>query len=752
MKNLSELKKYLQYWYVFLLTVGLSLTAAYFYLQTTPAKYRVSSTLLIEDDPKGDGMFKGTAFSDLEMFKSNKTVESEMEVLRSRDLLKKVLHDLPLHTSYFVKRQFKTLELYGDNLPVNISIDTLSTPTFSRNFSIEILDRYSFAWTDNDKTTIYDFGDMITTPAYRITVQRGPAFRKEVGNIIAIKFNNVDRMAESYSKSRLSILPIAKDANTIVLSLVDAVPERAVDILTRLIQTYNTENIYNKSQMARNTIKFIDERLDYLSTDLSSVEKDVEDYKQVNQIVDVNADAQMNMQSSGIYEQQLAESRVQLEIIRSLETYLRKADNNSALVPSTLGIKDATLEGLTMKYNELQLEKQRLLRSARPNNPLIVNLNEQLLSLKLNMQENLKNVKRGLLHQVNNLSAKSSQFESRIREVPAIERGLLERNREQGVKLSLYHYLLQKREETALYMSSTIPTSQVIDRPAAASIPESPKGDLIYLCSFLFGLILPAGVIYCKHLLNTKVQEAGDLKFIKEANVLGELANKGKQGTVVVQKESRTTISELFRYIRNNLSMMDHDGRNQVLLITSSMKGEGKTFFSINLGVTLSLVNKKVVLLEFDLRKPDLLKGINLNSKQGITDYLRKDLVLNELIHPSGLSPNLYAIGCGTLPEDPAELLLNPKLRLMFERLRQQFDYVIVDTSPVGQVADAFSLAPFTDASIYLVRYNFTNKMQLHILEDIYENKKLKKPLVVFNDARRNKNAYTYGYGSEYGY
>lgn len=746
MMTLKDLMKYINYWYVFLLTIGISMVFAFLYLRVTPPVYKISSTLLIQDDIKGDGMLKGTAFSDLNMFQTTKTVDNEMEVLRSRDLLYKVLKGLSLETSYSKEVAFKTIELYGEELPIKVIITKLSNLAYIQPLSVKILDDKRFILKDKEKHTIYKFNQQITNRNYIIKVIKGPAFTV-VPQPISLKFNNISRMAELYNVSKLSIVPIIKDANTITISLLDAVPQRGIDILSKLIETYNYENVNNKNLIARNTIAFIDNRLKYLAQDLSSVEQNVENYKQQNKVTNISADAQMNLNNSESYNQQLTASNLQLNIINSLESYLRQSDSDLGLVPSTLGLKDPTLEALTERYNNLQLERQRLLRTAKASNPLIVDLNGQLANLKLSMQENLNNIKRGLTLERNKLRSKYGEFESRIRDVPAIERGLLERNREQNVKLSLYHYLLQKREETALSLTATIPTSQIIDKPAYNSIPEEPNGTLIYLCSFILGIILPAGVIYGRDKLNPKVHDATDLEFIDGARVLGELSNKGKLGSVVVQKGSRTTISELFRYIRSNLNYMNSSIQNQVLLVTSSIKGEGKTFFSINLGLTLSLTDKKVVVLEFDLRKPDLLNNIKIKSPVGISDYLdTEDLLLDDIIQASELSSNMYVIGCGTQPENPSELLMSPKLATLFDELRKRFDYVIVDTSPVGQVADAFSLAKYCDSSIYLVRYNFTNKFQLRILKDIYENKKFNNPLVVFNDAKdENKN--TYGYG-----
>jgi tyrosine-protein kinase Etk/Wzc len=746
---LDMFSNYLKYWYIFLACIALSLAIAYFYLKTTTPAYTISSTLFIEVDKKGVGAMQGTAFSDLDMFKTTITVDNEIEALRSRGLLEKVLSDLSMGTSYFVEGSFKRSELYGSELPFRVQVIKVNPEGYQKELNIKILNNSRFDLSDGDNIKTYRFNDTIKTPQYSIKVMKGPAFSADF-EPVAIQFKNLNKLAEQYSKVKLDISPISKESNTIVLSMVDAIPERGVDLLTRLIQNYNLENINHKNQLALNTIQFIDNRLKYLGGDLSSVGQDVEKYKQENMVTDVGSDAQQNLQLAGQYSQQLNTITVQKSVVESLEKYVNSRGSQFELVPSTIGLSDPTLNDLTGKYNNLQIERQRLLRTAQPDNPIILNINEQLSGLKNNISENLKNIKRGLSITQNNLSSNTAKFESRIRTAPTIERGLTERNREQGVKEGLYNYLLQKREETALSLSATLPTSRVVDAPAADSNPVSPKISFIYMCAFLLGLALPASGIFIKDMLNTKVQNVEDIEQISGALILGELSHKDDKESLVINKSSRTTISELFRYIRTNLNYMTDNKANKVMLITSSMKGEGKTFFSLNLGATLALVDKKVVLLEFDLRKPDLLKGLKLNQGLGLTDYLDSDAVLENIIMPSNYQSNLWVIGCGPIPENPAELLMSPKMPELFEQLREQFDYIIIDTSPVGQVADAFSLAPYADASIYLVRYNYTDKAQLNILKDIFENNKLNNPMVVLNDAK-GESSKGYGYGG-YGY
>ena len=749
-KILEIVSGYAKYWYWFVASVVICSAIAFIYLKKQTATYKVSSTLLIQEDKKGEGALQGTAFSDLNMFQKTVTVDNEMAALRSRELLEKVFKKLSLQTSYYVDGTFKRSELYGEDLPIKVEVEKVANEALANELIFKVIDNNKFQISYGEESKTFDFGKRIMGSDYTIKVSKGPAFSTNSDPVI-VTFRNLTKMAEVYSNAMLDVAPISKESNTVTLSLIDNVPQRGVDILNKLIETYNKENIENKNKLALNTIEFIDNRLKYLGSDLTSAGQDVEIYKQQNGVADVDAQAKASMDQVGEYQKQLSNIQIQKNVVESLQSYVNNNDSQFDLVPSTLGITDATLAGLTQKYNDLQMERQRLLRTAEPSNPLVVSINEQLGGLKSSIRENLRNINKSLNIASNNLRSNSNQSQSQIRSAPSIQRGLSERTRQSGVKEGLYDYLLQKREETALSLSATIPTSRVIDTPAAESTPVSPKTSFIYLIAFVLGCVVPASGIYAKDMLNTKVTDLGDVEGIDGAMILGELSHKENQDTLVVRRSSRTTISELFRYIRTNLNYMTENSENKVILITSSMKGEGKTFFSLNLGATLSLTDKKVVLLEFDLRKPDLLLGMKMqSSSKGITNFINGEANIDEIIRPSAFQENLFVVGCGTMPEDPAELLMSDKVSELFTELKKRFDYVIIDTSPVGQVADAFSLAPFADSSIYLVRYNYTDKVQLNILKDIFDNGKLNNPMVVLNDSKGDSFK-GYGYGG-YGY
>ncbi len=742
---------YANRWYVFLISLIICVAIMWLYLDYVTPQYRITSTLQIPDDKKGDGILKATAFSDLNMFQETKTVDNEMEILRSKDLIYSVLKKLNLGASYFYKTgEFKTKELYGEELPVKIDIIKLNKNTYLKELELENINDSTFELHDGLVQERYNYGQEVKHGDYAFKVTKGPAFLSGP-RLVTVKFNNLTAMAAAYSAGRLMVTPVIKESNTIILTLNDPVPARGVDILANIISVYNAENVQKKNTIAVNTILFIENRLKSMEQDLSYTEGDIETYKKQNSAEDASSGAQINLTKSAEYSQLLGESNAQLGIVNSIETYLDNSNNQFNAVPSSMGLTDPVLNNLITRFNDLQLERNRMLRSANLSNPLVQNLSDQIATLRVNIRENLGNIKKGFTIQHNLLAQNYARYDSRIRAVPSLERGLLQRGREQGVKTALYQYLLQKREETALSLSATIPSAQIVDKPSFDPAPSYPKKQLMYLCSSIFGLLIPGLFIFTRQHLNIKVKTTAVLKEITGARILGELTHNAVKGQIAVQYGSKSMISELFRYIRTNLDALNQDSHNKVMLVTSCMQGEGKTFVSINLGLTLALLNKKVLLVEFDLRKPDLLKKMGLTQKTGIADFLQGDVDdLEDSIQPYAKSDSLYVLGCGSLPKNPAELLMSPRVDELFDRLKDQFDYIIIDTSPVGRVADAFSLARHADLSIYLVRYNYTNVGQLEILRDIYENEKLKNPMVIFNDAKK-ENRPAYGYGG-YGY
>jgi capsular exopolysaccharide synthesis family protein len=388
-----------------------------------------------------------------------------------------------------------------------------------------------------------------------------------------------------------------------------------------------------------------------------------------------------------------------------------------------------------------------MLRTALPSNPLVQDLNDQLATIHLSILENLHTIKQGLSITRKNMQSTSGRFKSQISKVPTIERELLEINRQQGTKENLYLYLLEKREQAALALEATVSKSRTLDPALIDDNPVSPKKPLTYLFALVLGLGIPFSFVYVKNALNNKIQTKRDVQRLTRTPILGEICRNNTGASLVITKDSTTPLAELFRLIRSNLYFATAGTENKVLLVTSTMSGEGKTFFSINLGASLALIGKSVVVLELDLRRPTMAKQLGIKPGLGITNYLigMEKYSMEDIIKQHKTVRGLFIALSGSIPPNPSELMTSKNLSSFIKELRDRFDYVIIDTPPIGKVADAFSLNAAADCTIYLMRYNYTTKTQVDLIDDIYINKKLPHPMIVINDS---KEVSGYGYKS----
>lgn len=737
--------KYLRYWYLFVAGIVLAYVAATLHIlyNTTP-QYATSSTVMIKPTGNETLTFGG-------MGGGNNQIGNEVIILKSRHLMHRVLSELGLNTKYYIEGRFKNEEVYKDDLPISLVVSRLDSAGFGKSLKIRFNDNNNFSLVETNSNgeetvTEHKFGQEINKNYAAFTILSNSSNVKASNDII-FKFQDIGSLADHYSGS-IKVSVEEKAPNVLNLGLTDPVPQRSVLILDKLVEVYNKEAIEDKNQVQLSTINFLDERIQLLSMELTEVEKDVEQYKQQHNLTDVEANASMYLSSATEYNKELENLEVNISILNSLEQYLNTKDNQ--LVPSSLNIPDPTLNGLLGKFNELQLERQRMLRTIQPSSSLIQNIDDQLLNLRENIKENLRNIKNGMIITRNNLRASTTQYQSKIRQVPSIQRELMEINRQQAIKQEIYLFLLQKREETGLALASNTANSRIIDPATFGWGPVSPNKTSIYLGTILFGLLIPFGFVYVKELLNDKITDKID---VEKAGIpiVGEIMHGDKNGTFQILDGVHSVVAETFRLVRANLYFATMGQENKVILVTSSRSGEGKTFLSINLAASLALSGKKVIVLDFDLRKPSLMEDLELPDEAGVNDFLTSNMTsADSLIRKNERVKGLYTIGAGNLPSNPAESLMSPRVKLLIEELREKFDHILIDTSPIGMVADAFNLAPYTDSTLYVVRYNYSYKAQLNVIADIYENNKLSQPMIVLNDAKK-KNGHSYSYGYGYG-
>lgn len=746
--------KYLKYWYWFVIGVMVCLGVAIYKMYYATPQYYISSTLLIKADDKGSNFSQNAVFADLENYQTSSVVENEIEILQSASIMRRVLAELELYNSFFIEEGFsRKREIYGREVPINLTILKYDSLGYAEDnmIKVHLVDQEGFEIEDaNEKKTYFKYGQKIENFFGEFSIELTSPLTAETPKTIFVAFDHLDALAAAYSGA-VEVEVANKMASVLKVSLLDPVPQKGMDIVNKLIEVYSKEAVFVKNQIAANTIKFIDEQLEVITADLNKIEAQAENYKQTNEITDVSAATHNYLSNTSSYQSQIAANAIKIDVLKNIEEYLVQQENNYQMVPSSLYIDDPTFLNLLNKFNELQRERERMLRTTQPSNPLILNMNEQMETLKRSLLENLKQIKNGLEITTRNLESNSSNISTKAQKVPEIERQLVELARQQAIKEEHYLYLTKKREESALSLAATtVSNSRVIDPATSSSGPVKPNKKLVYIFAFMMGIGMPFGFIFLKNILNTKVTEKGDIEKQTAVPILGEISHHNNNEILAISDKVKSPVAEQFRLLRTKLQFSSMNQDNKVILVTSSKSGEGKTFFSLNLAVSLGMADKKVAVLEFDLRKPALLKKLKTKSSVGLSDYLSsEEYSVDDLLHTTPNAPRITLIGCGNIPPHPAELMMSRRMQNLFEELKTRFDVIIIDSAPVGQVADAFALSPYIDQTLYIVRYNYTAKEQLEFVDDIAKKKMLKNPLIVMNDAKLIM-GYGYGYGYEY--
>ena len=751
------INRYLRKWHLFVIGCVVCLGLAMIYLKLSTPQYAVTSTLLIRDDEQGYNFTNNALYSDMENYNSTTKVENEIEILKSERLMQKVLSELSLQVSYRQKTSlFKKQELYGQDLPIQVVIDKFDSAYFEDDHKpavLEMVDKSGFNLIlDKSSPKYFRFGEEVALPFATISVIRNPAFKsheEEATEPIEISFNHLPAMAAGYVES-MKVELVNKQASAVNIELTETLRSKGMDIVNKLVNLYNEEAIEDNNQAALNTIEFIDERLKYLTSELSDVERSVERYKDVHDITDVDSEAQLYLQSSTDFKRQLSDIEIQIAVVESMEDYLTNDSDRFHSIPSSLSVDNPTFNSLVNRYNEMQLERERMLQSYLPNNPLVQNLNSQLDNLRSDILQNLKSIKNSLEIARSNLQSSSSQIRSRVQRVPRIERELLEISRQQGIKQEHYLYLLKKREEAAIMLSAAaVSNARIIDPARASLVPVKPNKPLILFAALLIGLGLPFAQIEVAHLLNDKIYFREDIERRTNVPILGEIARNKKGKRIVISEKERSPLAEQFRLLRSNLQFSIAGNKTKVIAVTSTMSGEGKTFVGLNLGRSLSMFGKKVVVVEFDLRRPAIANRLALQNSNGVSNYLSDpQLNISQILTKIGSSNNFFVISAGTALSDPTELINSSRTHHLIEELKAHFDAIILDTSPVGLVADAFSLAPYADVLLYVVRQNYTLKSQLDYINEISESVKFREPRIVFNGVQvKYGGQYVYGQG-----
>tara|TARA_R110002167_G_scaffold134727_1_gene320933 strand:+ start:5420 stop:7789 length:2370 start_codon:yes stop_codon:yes gene_type:complete len=761
------IKSYTRHIKWFVISVVLAVIVAFLYIRYATPEYAVKAKIhILEDKNSGSEL---SAFSDLGLLGGGKNnVEDEIEIFNSRANFIEVSEKLKLNLTITELGNVKNSEVYT-NRPINISFlesdSVINRATLDFFIDLNSESTFGYSLESDGAVKIYSFGENIPTEAGDIVITPNLKNLKSYSNQkFQISLRPIVVVAETYQK-KVVALPAMEFSNIINISLNTAIKQKGIDILNELIYVYNQNAITDKKIIADRTSNFIDDRIEEISSNLTSVDQSAEEFKTEKGLTDIASESNIALNVGAANRQELENARTQMNIASGMNSYLAE-ENGYEVLPSNVGLTDGTIASTTAKYNELVLERQRLLKSADEQNPMIVNLDQQLTGLKSTIRSSLSGVERNLGMQVNNLSSQMARINSKIYSAPKNSRALRDITRKQETTESLYLYLLQKREESQITLASSTAKSKVIDNAHLVQLnPISPKKPLIYLASILLGFLLPFSVIYGKQILDNTISSKTELeKMISNVPVLAELPQIGKYEEKLVMKDDRSVLSESMRILRTNLDyiMKSKKGnKNNVIFVSSSVPGEGKTFVASNLSMILSSTDKKVLLIGADIRNPKLyafFTGKNVNqlgkSKRnmdiGLTEYLIDDSIeaksiINTLLVHTNTIDLIYS---GKIPPNPSELLMNEKFGKLIEEVSLDYDYVVVDTAPLMVVTDTLLLTKYSNHLLYVVRAGSTEKKVLEFPMKLKEEGKINGLAFILNGVKDAD----LGYGGKYGY
>mgnify|MGYP001749966327 FL=1 len=756
--------KYLIHWKWFVASIVVCLIGGWIYLHYTTPVYSITGSVIIKDNKKNNSVSTGLAdLEDLGFYSSTNNFDNEVEVLHSRTLLKKVVEELDLYINYRTRENLRPVELYKDT-PVKVWLTPEEAEKLPNGAAVlEVVlkpgGKLSVSTEIDEQEFKQDFNKLpalLTTPygTFSFTPGDSAIVEKEQEIIVTVAAPRI--MANGYADA-LSVEPTSKTTTIAQITLQNTSPQRGVDFINKLIEIYNRDANDDKNEVASKTAEFIDERIKIINGELGTTEKELETFKRDAGLTDLKSDAQLALSENSEYEKKRAENSTQLRLVQFLSEYANNPDHAYEVLPVNVGLTDTGLTELINRYNEMLLERKRLLRTSSESNPVVVNLDASIRAMRSNVQTTILSVQKGLMITKADLERQAGKYAGRITSAPGQERQLVSISRQQEIKAGLYLMLLQKREENAITLASTANNARIVDKAQAGLFPVSPKGKLIYLIAFVLGIAIPVGIIYIIELLRYKIEDRSDVEKLTTVPIIGDIPasdNMPKEGSVVVRENQNDMMAETFRNVRTNVQYML--GSNQkVVLITSTTSGEGKSFVAANLAISFALLGKKVVIVGLDIRKPGLNKAFQMSHKEdGITRYLAdpEHTDLMSLLQQSNVTPNLYILPGGAIPPNPTELVARDSLVQAVDRLKKEFDYVILDTAPIGMVTDTQLISRVADMSIYVCRAGYTPKAGYLFINELRDHKKLPNLCTIINDVNIKTGKYGYGTCGKYGY
>ena len=758
-------------WYWFLLSLIICLGLAVLYLRYTPPIYQAFAKMLIKDNDGSSGRRGMMSMTDFGMVSNSSGFDNEMEILQSHNLAIQAVRDIKLYVNYRMDGRFRDRLLYKEQ-PVTadidaVSLEKLNAPINMRltregkeyhltgTYQIPINEEEAGATNTLDKkfsslpATINTKAGIIT-----LTTNGNRSLKNEETELITIL---PPKQAAYNFMGRLTVQPNSKTTSIMMMQQVDESPERAVDYLRQLAIVYNRQANEDKNQVAALTEKFINSRLEKINAELSDTEGELENYKKQNELVELKMNAGQAMGNQNTYEQQLAQMGTQVELLNSITEFMNESTRGSfQVIPSNVGLQDGAAVQMINKYNELVLERQRLLRTASENSPVVEPITDQIVELNKNIRRALSQARRNLEIQRNGILSQYNKYNAEVGQTPEQERMLTRIGRQQEVKSGLYLMLLQKREENSISLATTANKGKLLDEPQFGG-KVAPKSSMIMLIGLLLGLAIPTLFIFLSRFLRYRIEGHDDVASLTNLPILADVAVASEtaktKADIVVHENKNNQMEEIFRSLRTNLQFMLHDNQKTVMF-TSTTSGEGKTFNCANLAVSFALLGKKVILVGLDIRKPRLAELFEIKDHHhGITPLLVKENPtaedIRQQIVPSGVHANLDLLMAGPIPPNPAELIARKSLDIVFDHLRETYDYIMIDTAPVGLVTDTLEIGRVSDATIYVCRADYTPKASFDLINALANEKKLPNMAMVINgiDMSKKKYGYYYGYG-----
>ncbi|HWK03596.1 MAG TPA: polysaccharide biosynthesis tyrosine autokinase [Puia sp.] len=728
------LNKYMPFWPLFLSLVLAFGVLAWLYIHFLAVPvYEISASILVKDEKKG--LNDATPMNQLDMFDSKKLVENEIEVIQAKMLMRQVVKKLLLYAPVTYDGGLRKLPAYVYS-PVVIQAENPD--------SLIVLEKSEKVYFTYDSATRqvvlrdkhYPLNQWIKDTVGVIRFLANPNYSApEEVRPLYFSLVNVKQVTENIFVD-LKVTQASKLSSVIDLVIKDPIPKRGEDILNSLINVYNRASVNDKNALASNTLRFINERLALISTELDSVELGVQKYKTSEGITDISSEGQLYLANVGENDKKISEINVQLAVMEQVEKYLRSKNNQPGIVPATFGINDPVLAELLDKLSNLEIKYDGLRKTTAENNPLVISLRNQIEALKPNILENVRNQRANLEAGKQNLVSTSNQYASALKGLPLKERKLISISRQQTVKNGIYSFLLQKKEETALSYNSAIADTRLVDDADSSVKPVKPKHILVYLGAVVAAISIGAGFVEMRQAFNKNIISRKEIEQYTTVPVIGEISSDLSGRPIVIGDGGQSFIAEQFRQLRTTLAYIGINNQKKKILVTSSVSGEGKTFVASNLALTLALTNKKVVLIELDLRKPKLAKLFNVSQEIGITDYFAGNKDADHIIKRTEANKNLFFIPSGHISPNPSELILNGRLPELLEYLDGIFDYIVIDSAPVSPVTDSYIVSTFCDATLYIIRQGVTPKIYVRTLDENREMRTLKNIAIVFNGVK----------------